>query len=191
MEKLFIPVVLGTARVERDSDRAALLVLRELQKRPDVEAELVDVRDYVGGAVTVPPWGEGGADENPTKWKAIASRADAFVLVVPEYNRGYPGELKILLDSLHDDYDKKPVATCGVSSGMFGGARVVAHLKPVLVELKMVPIRSAAHFVKVAEHVDEEGNTENAAVIKSLDGMFDELMWFARALKAARQNHEA
>ena len=188
MEKLFIPVVLGTAREGRASEAPARFVFEELKKQEGIETEFVDVRDHVTSPVTTPPWGVGGANEKATPWKDIATRADAFILVLPEYNRGYPGELKLLLDSLFDHYDKKPVGLCGVSAGMFGGGRVLDHIKPVLVELKMTPIRSVLHFPKVKEAFDEKGNVVDEENKERAKQMFADLIWYARALKEKRES---
>lgn len=186
MKDLFIPIVLGTGRVERASERVARFFETYLGERSDLQSELVDVRDHTY-TTTTPPWGEGGADEKKTVWKDIAERADGFLLVVPEYNRGYPGELKLLLDSLHDSYDKKPVVVCGVSSGIFGGRALVEHMRSVLLELKMVPIRGGIYTTKAKEQFNESGEPTDPEFEKRAEGKVDELVWFARALKAARE----
>jgi len=186
MNKLYIPVVLGTAREGRQSEKAARFVFEELQKQDGVEAVFVDIKDHLS-TITTPPWGVGGANEKPTKWKEIATKADAFILVLPEYNRGYPGELKLLLDSLFDVYDKKPVGLCGVSAGMFGGARALDHIKPVLVELKMTPIRSVLHFPKIKEAFNEDGTIVDEKNKERAQAFFTDLIWYAEALKAKRQ----
>lgn len=188
MANLFIPVVLGTAREGNSSQKAARFIFEELKKQDGVETEFVDVAEHVTSPVTTPPWGVGGANEKPTAWTEIANKADAFILVIPEYNRGYPGELKILLDSHFDHYDKKPVGLCGVSSGMFGGARVLDHIKPVLVEMKMTPIRSDLHFAKMKELFDENGNITDDEAAERAAAMFTNLIWYAEALKAKRES---
>lgn len=67
-------------------------------------------------------------------------RADAFVLMAPEYNHGYPGLLKHVLDTNLKEYIHKAVGVCGVSAGNFGGTRVIENLLPVLRELGLVTI---------------------------------------------------
>jgi NAD(P)H-dependent FMN reductase len=187
MDKLSIPIVLGTARKERRTERVAQFLQKHLSTNAELDATLVDVRDF-NYTKTTPPWGAGGADEKPTAWKEIAERADGFLLVVPEYNRGYPGELKLLLDSLHDSYDKKPVLLCGVSTGIFGGRAVVEHMRPILLELKMVPIRGGIYVTKVKEAFDEAGNPTDQGFAVRVDKQVSELLWFAHALKKARES---
>lgn len=185
MEKFFIPILLGTAREDRSSENVAKFVLSEVEKDEQIETQLVDVRtmDYTA---TIPPWGKGGADEKPTKWKEIMSKADGLIIVTPEYNHGYPGELKLVLDSLYAEYEKKPVALCGVSSGGLGGARVVDHIKQVLIELKMVPIREALYFSNVSKLFDDMGIIQNGTYSERVNKTLVELIWYTKALKVAR-----
>ncbi|MGO3815073.1 MAG: NADPH-dependent FMN reductase, partial [Cellulosimicrobium funkei] len=68
--------------------------------------------------------------------------ADAVVLVMPEYNRGYTAPLKNALDYLADEWRDKPVGF--VSYGMTsGGMRAVEAITPVVVALGMVPVGTA------------------------------------------------
>src|SRR5262249_15619999 len=131
---LFIPVILGTTRQGRMSAHAAALVARELAQRKGVETELVDIcrlplpTDNAGEALKYMPFA------------AAMEKADALVLVVPEYNHGYPGLLKHVLDTCLKEYIHKAVGIVGVSAGPFGGARVIQNLLPVMRELGLVTI---------------------------------------------------
>jgi len=183
--KLFIPVVLGTARTGRYSEHVAQFIERELRAREGITTELFDVRGHLR-LETLPPWGEGGTESVTTPWREVAEHADGFVLVVPEYNRGYPGELKILLDSLYDEYRDKAVGMCGVSDGPMGGARVVEHIKPVLIELGMWPIRSALLCSFVDKAFNEKGELLNADYRTRTNGFLDDLIAHVRLLHAGR-----
>jgi NAD(P)H-dependent FMN reductase len=57
------------------------------------------------------------------------ARADALVIVAPEYNHGYPGALKQALDMCLEEYNHKAVGIVGVSAGPFGGARVIDYCR--------------------------------------------------------------
>lgn len=172
---MHIAIVIGTARTGRETLKAARAVQRVVHTIEEVTTELVDVADHVKAAVTVPPWGEGGVDDQPTAWKEIVTKSDALILCIPEYNHGYPGELKLLLDSLWDTYAGKPVGLVGVSSGTLGGARVVDHIKPVLIELQLRPLREAVYVNKVSESVADTGTFMNdyhtSAVRKLVDAL--------------------
>ena len=54
------------------------------------------------------------------QWRDTIIRADGLVIVTPEYNHGYPGALKSVLDLLLKEYVHKAVAFVGVSAGRLG-----------------------------------------------------------------------
>jgi NAD(P)H-dependent FMN reductase len=166
-EKAFIPVILGTAREGRQSEKVAQSLLSVLESRGDCQTQLVDVRDYTHGR-TIPDWEE---NEATKPWRDIVSRADGFIIVVPEYNHGYPGELKLLLDQDLKGYADVPVVVCGVSAGVFGGARAVENLTPVLRELGMIVLSYSLYVGKVGNfEVDEKSKERvNKAIDKLLD----------------------
>lgn len=153
-----ITIVLGTARADNRSKRVAQAVFEAFEAHEKADARYVDVKDHVTEIATMPVWGADGLNEPLTKWKEIAEETDGFVFVIPEYNRGYPGEWKLLVDSIMKPYKGKPVALVGVSTGIFGGARMMDHVKPVLVELGFIVGKTALHFTKVKEQFDEDGN---------------------------------
>ena len=69
------------------------------------------------------------------EWRDAIIRADGLVIVTPEYNHGYPGTLKAVLDLLLREYVHKAVAFVGVSAGIWGGTRVIEAMVPMVREL--------------------------------------------------------
>lgn len=177
---LYVPVVLGTAREGRRSEKAARFLVQLLEARGDLTTGLVDVRD-----IDLPPHGPGGGDP-PVAWQRTAKRADGFVIVTPEYNRGFPGALKSLLDSLYDEYAHKAVGLCGVSAGPFGGARAILGLLPTLRELGLVAIRHDFYVPDARNAFDDSGAPNDAGVKRRAQRFADELVWMTRALRNAR-----
>src|SRR5581483_11849380 len=140
---LFIPVILGTTRQGRKSEHAARLVFERTSARAGVETEFIDIRDL---PLRLDDAGEQIKDP---KFSATVQRCDGLILVVPEYNHGYPGMLKHALDSNLEEYIHKAVGICGVSAGPFGGARVIENLLPVMRELGLVTIFWDVNFGNV------------------------------------------
>ena len=182
MEIKHIPVVLGTARIGRQSEGVAQAVVAIINAMDGHTSELVDVRDHVSTAVTVPPWGDGGANEMSTAWKEIVEKSHALVLVTPEYNHSIPGELKLLLDSLWDSYVGKAVGLVGVSAGTLGAARVIDHIKPILIELKLHPIKEAVHISKVKEAIADDGSFVDSKTVEHTQKMIEEISKLSTAL---------
>ncbi len=182
MNELFIPILLGTARQDRLSEKAARFTHKLFSKRSDVETELLDVRDYLTDRSWA-PWQE---NDMSKKWKEIMARADGLIIVTPEYNHGYPGELKILIDKADTEYAHKPVAFCGVSGGGLGGARVVQQLTEIVRNLSMVSIVPSVYFPHIKTLFNGAGEITDPAYERRLDELFEELLWWATALKNAR-----
>jgi len=150
-KELYVPIILGTARKGHQSEKVAKFMLEETVK-VGLKTEIIDVRDFLIGATD-------NTEEFPQAQKLSEkiAKADGFIIVSPEYNHGYPGELKIMLDMLYEEYARKPVGFCGVSRGMFGGTRAVEQLRLVNIEFHMVPIREALYFSMVRELFDDKG----------------------------------
>ena len=178
---LFIPVILGTPRQERASENVAHFVLEQVRKRPDVETELVDVRDF-----SLPPDDAGENIKNP-RFSALAMRADALILITPEYNHGYPGALKGLLDTNLKEYIHKAVGICGVSAGPWGGTRVIENLLPVMRELGLVTIFWDGNFSHARKLFDENGKILDTAQERRIEKFLKELVWMARVLRHGRE----
>jgi NAD(P)H-dependent FMN reductase len=178
---LFIPVILGTVRQGRASENVAKFVLGEVKKRAGVETELIDIRNLSLSVVDA-----GEAIKDPIFCETVA-RADGLVLVVPEYNHGYPGLLKHVLDSNLKEYIHKAVGVCGVSAGGLGGARVIENLLPVLRELGLVTIFWDGNFSVAHKLFDSEGNILDQAYVRRIDKFLGELIWMSKVLRYGRE----
>lgn len=179
---LFIPVILGTARQGRMSLPAAQLMATELARRPGIETELIDVAQM---SLRVDDAGE--AIKDPA-FASSMSRADALVVVSPEYNHGYSGLLKHVLDSCLKEYIHKAVGIVGVSAGPFGGTRGIQDLLPVMRELGLVTIFWDVNFSSVQNAFDESGTLRDQAFLPRIDKFLKELVWMATTLRHGREH---
>lgn len=182
--KLFIPIILGTSRKNRESEDVANWVFSKMQERDDIETQFFDVRSF-----PLPHDGYGTEikDQFP-EWRDAVIRADGLVIVTPEYNHGYPGTLKNVLDLLLQEYIHKAVAFVGVSSGIWGGTRVIEAMLHVVRELGLTACFTDLHFPKVATKFDEHGNLIDAAYESRVKGFLDELVWMSTTLRWGREN---
>lgn len=181
---LFIPVILGTARKGRASENVAKFVFGEVRKREGVETELIDIRELSF------PIDDAGESIKDRKFSETIARADGLIIVVPEYNHGYPGLLKHVLDSNLKEYIHKAAGICGVSAGGFGGVRVVQNLLPVLRELGLVTIFWDGNFSGAQELFDESGALLDKAYVKRTDKFLGELIWMSKVLRQGRASIE-
>lgn len=181
----FIPVILGTARQERRSEAAAQFVLEQVQRLPDIETMLVDVRDF-----RLPSTDDSEQQPAAQRYAKLVTEADSLIIVSPEYNHGYPGELKMLLDMAFDEYVGKPVGLCGVSSGGLGGARMVEQLRLVASTLGLVAIKNAMYFSNVKKLFDDQGHITDPKFTDKCQVFLDELLWYTEALHTQRNNRK-
>src|SRR6266487_1266825 len=178
---LFIPVILGTVRKGRRSLHPAQLLTRELGKRAGVETELIDI------AQLPLPTNDAGEAIKDAGFSARMERADALVIVSPEYNHGYSGLLKHVLDSCLKEYIHKAVGIAGVSAGPFGGARVIEKLLPVLRELGLVTIFWDVNFSSVRNVFSSDGLLLDTSYIRRIEKFLNELVWMAATLRYGRE----
>ncbi len=179
---LFIPVILGTTRQGRASENVAKFVFSEVAKHEGVVTELVDLRDL---KFTSEDAGEAIKD---ARFSELCARADGLILVVPEYNHGYPGLLKHALDTNLKEYIHKAAGICGVSAGGFGGTRMIQNLLPVLRELGLVTIFWDGNFSSAQKLFDAEGKLLDNAYVKRIDQFLKELIWMSKVLRYGREN---
>jgi len=194
-----IKIILGTTRQGRFGDKPAHWINAEAAALPDVDVELLDLRDYPLPHFDEPasPMSKQGRYDNEgvQRWADRIAEGDAFIIVSPEYNHGYSAVLKNAIDYIYPEWVRKPVGF--VSYGNAGGARAVEQLRQVVIELQMWPIRSAIHLpLAVYLAVMKEPTPANPDLFKPLkegrinqvERFFNELLWAARALKAARMD---
>jgi NAD(P)H-dependent FMN reductase len=98
--------------------------------------------------------------DSPSSWQDIVKSVDALVIVLPEYNRSYPGEVKLLWDQLYSEYNGKPVYCVGVSDGMTGGARAIDAFNLVILGVEGVPFKPKVFFPNVPDMFDGDSLKE-------------------------------
>ena len=184
MDQLNIPVLLGTNRKERQSLHAAKWLIGQMEKRPEIRTRLFEVADF---KLPHDDYGQGLKDSFP-EWRDAIIQADGLVLVTPEYNHGYPGVMKAVLDLLLREYIHKAVAFVGVSAGPWGGVRVIENLVPVCRELGLAVCFTDLNFPRVQKIFDAEGRLLDQAFDQRAKDFLDELVWMSTALKWGRAN---
>lgn len=183
-DKLFIPIILGTNRKGRQSENVAKLLYDKMSGRGEIETKLFDVKDFNFPA---DDYGTALKDEFPEYRDAIL-RADGLVIVTPEYNHGYSGALKSLLDTVLPEYIHKAVGLVGVSAGPWGGTRVIESLVPIVRELGLAVTFTDLQFPKVQDLFDGDGNLKDEAYNKRIDEFLTELLWMSQTLRWGRKN---
>ncbi len=168
----FIPIILGTGREGNNSEKVAEFVFEEA-KNYGFDVVLIKPTEWLEKFFT-----GGMSEEKRNKISEIFNRANGFLIVSPEYNHGYPGELKLLLDEFYEEYTHKPVGILGVSKGKLGGARMIEQLRLVCIGLQMIPLRNSVYFSNVKNFENEKENYK-----EFLRNVFDELKFYCEKLR--------
>ena len=198
MSKLKIAVIISSTRPTRFGDLPAPWIADKVNERPELEAEIVDIRDFdlpffdeMASNLWMP-----SANPNAVKWQNKISEFDGYVFVVAEYNRSITGALKNALDQAYVNWNKKPFGI--VAYGSVGGTRAAEHLRTIGIELQMVSTRSAVHIGGadfMAVHPGFGGTKSLTEIEASIGGsakdMLDQLTWWTAATKAAREEDAA
>src|SRR5437016_14211729 len=160
---LYIPIIGGSTRRDRQSIKVARFVFAKLQKRKRVETELLDLLEY-----NFPIMEERlhHRDDPPPRLQEYAdkiARAAALIIVAPEYNNGYPGVLKNALDYLLPEHERKPIGIVTVSAGGHGGITCLAQLRLVTIGMGAFPIPENLAVSRVQDSFKEDGTPNDPA----------------------------
>jgi NAD(P)H-dependent FMN reductase len=188
---LKVGLIVGSTRQNRFAETPARWLVEGAAERSDLKLDVLDLRDFRLPFFDepVPPLYTGGVYTQPEAevWRKRIGAFDAFIATVAEYNHGPTAVLKNAFDSAALEWQRKPIAFVGY--GGVGAARAIEHLRGVVIELQMAPIK---HEVNIAMEpflgIVREGRTLNdyEYLVQARSTMFDHLVWWGNALRAAR-----
>jgi NAD(P)H-dependent FMN reductase len=185
-----IALIIGSGRSDRFARYPAAWLTEQLAARADLRFTTVDIREVTLGFYdeAVPPAKLPREFHGNTALEDLSQAidaADGFLLLTPEYNHGYPAQLKNALDHLFVEFNRKPIAFVGY--GNVGAARAIEQLRLVAVELEMVPTR---YSVNIFPSAMIAARAHPASAFADLEGKLtialDDLVWWSNALHEAR-----
>jgi NAD(P)H-dependent FMN reductase len=188
---LKVGLIVGSTRPNRFADKPVQWIVEGASARRDLLLTVLDLRDarlpffnepaspvYTGGVYTQP---------EAEAWRERIGEFDAFIATVAEYNHGPTAILKNAFDSAFLEWQRKPIAFVGY--GGVGAARAIETLRGVVIELQMAPIRQEVNIaMEPYLGIVQSGRSLNDYdyLVQSRGVMFDHLVWWGEALKAAR-----
>jgi NAD(P)H-dependent FMN reductase len=193
---LKVGLIIGSTRPNRFADTPAKWLLEGASARSDLRLTVLDLRDFALPFFSEPasPAYVQGVYTRPEAeaWRKRVGEFDAFVATVAEYNHGPTAVLKNAFDSAFLEWQRKPIAFLGY--GGVGGARAIETLRGVVIELQMAPIRQEVNIaMEPYLGIVQNGRSLNDYdyLMQSRTAMFDDLVWWGEALKAARHKADA
>lgn len=170
-----ISIVLGTARDNNESSKVADFIYEKL-RRNKIETDLIHVSDYLFQKTIIRSEQDSEPNEKIENWARTVESSDAIIFVTPEYNHSYPGELKILIDSLYSEYKGKIAGVVSISTGNYGGARVTELLKLLLLTVNFHVLNKSVLVSGVSGIFEEKNRDHLEKVDKQLDGLIEEIL---------------
>jgi NAD(P)H-dependent FMN reductase len=184
-----IGIILASIRQGRRGERFCKWIHELARQREGAAFEVLDLREFPLPAYEFEQMPlaleKNHTHEVARRWSERIHALDGYIVVTPEYNHGYPGQLKNAIDLVFSGWWYKPIAFVSYG-GVAGGARAVEQLRNVAVEVRMVPVRGEVNFSLIGLAADEAGQPTDPMYGKRGTAMLDQLLWWARATKHAR-----
>lgn len=138
-------------------------------------------------------YARGKVPERLDKLAGQIQRADAYVMVSPEYNHLMSPALSDLLNHFGSSlFSYKPSAIVTYSAGQWGGTRAAVSMRTFLSELGCLPVSAMIHVPHAQDVFNEDGGyiegVDSDRWNGYLDRTLDQLCWWSKA--AAQQRAE-
>ena len=107
-------IILSSARPNRVGEHVSRWVRDHVPA--DVEIDLIDLRDVALPAFdgeTSPKQGLPKTSAHSVSWSERIAALDALVILTPQYNGSYPGNLKTAIDFLYEEWNELPTVLVG------------------------------------------------------------------------------
>lgn len=180
-KKLRIALIYGSNREGRFADVIGNWVQTQLKNTEAFDYVVVDPKGIDFPSVHQKPM---NGDMN--QMGQVLENADAFIILVPEYNHSFPAALKFIIDSFYTPWRVKPIAFVSYG-GASGGIRAVEQLRQVFVEMHAVCIRAGVTFPNAWSLFNQAGQLAAGAVQeKAFQTLLLQMEWWGRHLKVAR-----
>jgi NAD(P)H-dependent FMN reductase len=124
--------------------------------------------------------------EHTKRWSETVSKADAYVLITPEYNFSAPPSVINAFDYVLHEWAYKPIGFVSYG-GVSGGTRSVQMIKQLVTTLRMVPIFEAVSVPFFVNFI-KDGRLEPNDIMQNAAGaMLKELKKWTGPLKDMRE----
>jgi NAD(P)H-dependent FMN reductase len=178
---LHLAIIVGSTRQGRFAPTVTRWFASHAERRDDMAVDVIDLADARLPDVLSSAPGPEVAAVTPR-----FARADAFVVVTPEYNHSFPAPLKSAIDWHSIEWHAKPVGFVSYG-GVSGGLRAVEQLRQVFAELHAVTVRDSVSFHGAWSQFDPEGRPKDSnRSERAAKTMLDQLAWWGHALREAR-----
>lgn len=156
-----VGIIIGSTRQGRIGPKIADWVMAGFLAHPELDPELIDLEEInlpFFSEPTIPSVAPGVSDA-AVMWREKVTSFDAFVIVTPEYNAGYPAPLKNALDYMKAEWANRPMTI--VSYGFSGGASAAKQLGEVLARIGAAQVEPGVKLF-IGDKLNATGGIDDA-----------------------------
>lgn len=146
------------------------------------DVEIFSLRDYPFHDVIGGKYGED--IESVKSFNRKFLDADGFLFVIPEYNGGFPGVLKVFYDYLPfpEAFQRMPVSLIGEAAGAFGAMRPVEQFAQLLSYRKAHIFPDRMYIQRVNDSFDAKEGLKNENLQKLLLTQLNDFTKFVKKI---------
>jgi NAD(P)H-dependent FMN reductase len=189
--KPVLKIIIASVRQGRVGDRVGAWVAEAARSHGAFDVEVLDLAEIALPLMDEPnhPRLQQYTHEHTKAWSRAVDGADAFVLVMPEYNFSFTAPLKNALDYVFVEWQHKPVGLVSYG-GVSGGLRAAQQVKQVVTALSMMPLVEAVTIPMVATHIVDGVFVPSELAIQSATVMLGALVRWETALRTLRPSRD-
>jgi NAD(P)H-dependent FMN reductase len=176
---LRLAVIIGSTREGRVGDRIARWFVAQAARRAELKVELIDLAEF-----TFPAGYPARATPQMSAFAAEIDRAEAFVVVTPEYNHSFPASLKQAIDVAYDEWHAKPVGFVSYGCGSVGH-HAVDQLRTVFTALHATTVRDVVGL-DLLDGDELSDRLAGDAITQAAQVLLDQICWWGVTLRAGR-----
>jgi len=178
---LRVALIIGSTREGRVCDVIGDWFAERARRRAGIALEVLDLARY-----RFPDRYPRRPTPPMREFVAGIGRAEAFVIVTPEYNRSFPAALKQAIDYAYDEWHAKPVGFVSYGCGS-DGVYAVEQLRTVFTELHAVTVRGRVGVDLLGPQVDHAGRPRDTdEQTRAVTALLDQLVWWGLTLRDGR-----
>lgn len=172
-----ISIIAATDRSDSYSRRLSNIVSKKLNAL-DQPNQLLDLGEVRPSILAEGSYGDPGPEMEMLD-KQFIQDADKLILVVPEYNGGFPGILKYFIDLCkQSSFKGKKACIIGIGAGRGGNLRGVEHLTGVLHYVRTEVFSFKIYINEVFKYISEEGELTHEVTEEVLDEQLQDFLKF-------------
>jgi chromate reductase, NAD(P)H dehydrogenase (quinone) len=173
-----IVAIPGSVRPGNYTGKALDLVMDELAKHAEVEAERIDLQ-----ALELSPPGVRPDSPGAKTLREKVSEATGVIFATPEYHGSFSSVLKLAIENLGfpSVLAGKPVALLGVAAGQIGAIKSLEHLRSVCSHVGAIVLPGPVSVANVQKVFDADGRALDPKIEKAVRSVATNLIGYIQS----------